>query len=119
MGRDARSRTFGQWWDSNEPFVRASIDELTRVGTAAYESAGARPDDALFLFDTNLDKAIQGDHARGLGKLPGLIAAARAGRLDLCPTIEIVRERSATGTGSDPAASCCETRRAGREWRPV
>lgn len=94
--RDARTRTFGQWWDSDEPFVRASIEEITRIGRAAYESVGAKADDAAFLLDTNLDKAIQGDHARGLGKLPGLIAAARAGQLDVDPTIEILRERAAT-----------------------
>ncbi len=96
MTPDERTRTYGQWWDSSERFVRASIEELTRIGGAAYESVGAKPEDALFLFDTNLDKAIQGDHARGLGKLPGLIAAARSGALDVNPDIEIVRERSAT-----------------------
>ncbi|MBW2499538.1 MAG: Ldh family oxidoreductase [Deltaproteobacteria bacterium] len=106
MDRDARTRTFGQWWDSNERFVRASIEDLKRVGAAAYESVGASPGDAIFLFDTNLDKAIQGDHARGLGKLPGLVAAARAGRLDVSPKIEIVRERSATAVvDGGPAAS--------------
>ena len=96
MTRDERAHTYGQWWDSNEPYVRASIEDLTRIGKAAYESVGAEPADALFLFDTNFDKAIQGDHARGLGKVPGLIAAARSGALDVNPDIEIVRERSAT-----------------------
>lgn len=79
MTPDERAHTYGQWWDSDEPFVRASIEALTRIGGAAYESVGAKPEDALFLFDPNLDKAIRGDHARGLGKLPGLIAAARSG----------------------------------------
>jgi LDH2 family malate/lactate/ureidoglycolate dehydrogenase len=89
-------RTYGQWWDSTEPRVRVSIADLERVGRAAYESVGASPDDASFLTATNLDKAIQGDHARGIGKIPGLIAAARAGKLDMAPTVEIVREHGAT-----------------------
>ena len=90
------TRTYGQWWDSTEPRVRVSIADLERVGRAAYESVGASPDDASFLTATNLDKAIQGDHARGVGKIPGLIAAARAGKLDMAPTVEIVREHGAT-----------------------
>ena len=106
MERDARPRTFGQWWDSNEPFVRASITDLTRVGIAAYLSVGAKPEDAAFLFDTNLDKAIQGDHARGLGKLPDLIGAARRGQLDVSPALEIVRESTATAVvAGGPGAS--------------
>ena len=106
MMPEARPRTFGQWWDSDESFVRASIEELTRIGSAAYESVGATHEDAVFLLDTNLDKAIQGDHARGLGKLPGLIAAAREGKLDVSPRLEIVRERAATAVvDGGPSAS--------------
>jgi ureidoglycolate dehydrogenase (NAD+) len=89
-------RTFGQWWDSTEPRVMIRIDEIRRVGLAAYQAAGATADDAAFLLDVNLDKSIQGDHARGIGKLPGIIAAARAGRLELNPTITVLRERSAS-----------------------
>jgi len=96
MTRKARERTFGQWWDSDEPSVQASIPELERVGRAVYEAAGASPGDASFLFDTNLDKAIQGDHARGIGKVPGIISAAHAGTLDLRPRIEVLRERGAS-----------------------
>ena len=89
-------RTFGQWWDSDEPRVSVPIDALCRVGQGAYEAAGATAEDAEFLFAVNLDKALQGDHARGLGKVPGIIASARAGTLDLQPRIEVVRERGAT-----------------------
>jgi LDH2 family malate/lactate/ureidoglycolate dehydrogenase len=94
-GADAR-RTYGQWWDSDEPRVAVRIADLERVAEAAYRAAGASPADAAFLAATNLDKAIQGDHARGVGKIPGLVRAARAGTLDLAPTIEIVREHKAT-----------------------
>ena len=89
-------RTYGQWWDSREPRVHVGIVDLERVANAAYESVGASPGDAAFLTLTNLDKAIQGDHARGVGKIPALIAAARAGKLDMAPTVEVVREHGAT-----------------------
>lgn len=96
MGDDRSARTFGQWWDSTEPRVTVAIADLERVGAAAYRSVGASEEDAAFLTATNLDKAIQGDHARGVGKIPGLIAAARAGKLDMAPTVEIVQEHEAT-----------------------
>ena len=89
-------RTYGQWWDSRESRVRVKIADLERVANAAYESVGASPDDAAFLTLTNLDKAIQGDHARGVGKIPALIASARAGKLDMAPDVEVVREHGAT-----------------------
>jgi LDH2 family malate/lactate/ureidoglycolate dehydrogenase len=76
---DIRRRTFGQWWDSTEPFVTVSVTEIETLCRAAYLSVGASVDDAAYLTDTNLDKAIQGDHARGVGRVAGLIAAARAG----------------------------------------
>ncbi len=91
-----RERTYGQWWDSTERRVTVAIDEIRRVGLAAYRGAGAGADDAAFLLDVNLDKSIQGDHARGIGKLPGIIDAARSGRLDLAPSITVVRERPAS-----------------------
>ena len=94
MGEDRR--TYGQWWDSSEPRARVAIADLERIGRAAYRSVGATADDATFLTATNLDKAIQGDHARGVGKIPALIAAARSGKLDMAPTIEVVREHGAT-----------------------
>jgi len=93
---DGPARTFGQWWDSTEPRVGVSIVELTAIAQRAFESVGATADDAAFLTETYLDKAIQGDHARGVGRIPSLVASARAGTLDLRPTIEVVRETSAT-----------------------
>lgn len=93
---DAGSRTYGQWWSSNQPIVRVSIADVERIGRAAYESVGASADDAAFILDMNLDKALQGDHARGLSKVPGLVRFAREGRLDLAPTLRIVREKGAT-----------------------
>jgi L-2-hydroxycarboxylate dehydrogenase (NAD+) len=90
------ARTYGQWWDSTEPMVRVPIAELQRVGQAALEAVGASPADAEFLVGSPLDKSIQGDHARGVGHVPTLVALVRAGAVDVAPTIEVVRERSAT-----------------------
>jgi L-2-hydroxycarboxylate dehydrogenase (NAD+) len=91
-----RQRTYGQWWDSSETFVRVSIREIEALCRAAYVSVGASEADAAYLTDTNLDKAIQGDHARGVGRVPGLIAAIRAGKLDVEARTEIVHETGAT-----------------------
>lgn len=91
----AADRTYGQWWDSTEPRVTVALDDLRRVGEAAYQAVGASADMARFVFDVNLDKALQGDHARGLGNVPGIIAEARAGRLDVDPEVTVVRERAA------------------------
>jgi LDH2 family malate/lactate/ureidoglycolate dehydrogenase len=76
--------------------VRVPIAELQRVGQAALEAVGASPADAEFLFGSPLDKSIQGDHARGVGHVPNLVALVRAGAVDVAPTIEVVRERNAT-----------------------
>jgi L-2-hydroxycarboxylate dehydrogenase (NAD+) len=91
-----RSRTYGQWWDSTEAFARVSIADLERVGHSAFEQVGASPADAEFLFGSPLEKSIQGDHARGVGHVPGIIARVQAGVIDVAPTIEIVQERTAT-----------------------
>lgn len=78
-----RRRTYGQWWDSTEEFVEVSICAIEALAVAAYLSVGASAPDAKYLTATNLDKAIQGDHARGIGRVPGLIAAIRTGKLDV------------------------------------
>ena len=93
---DDRLRTFGQWWDSTEPFVRVRVDDIESLGHAAYLSVGTAPDDATYLVATNLDKAIQGDHARGVGRVAGLIAAIKAGKLDVTAEIRVVHEKGAT-----------------------
>jgi LDH2 family malate/lactate/ureidoglycolate dehydrogenase len=90
------ARTYGQWWNSTEPLVRVPIAELERIGQAAFEAVGASPADAAFLLGSTLDKSIQGDHARGVGHVPNIVALVRAGALDVAPNIEVVRERNAT-----------------------
>lgn len=93
---DLRERTYGQWWDFNEEMVEVRLDAVRRVCLTALQQAGATPDDAAFILDVNLDKAIQGDHARGLGRLPGMVRSAQRGEIDLRPTVRIVRETPAT-----------------------
>jgi LDH2 family malate/lactate/ureidoglycolate dehydrogenase len=69
--------------------VTIAVAELQAFGERALELAGARPDDARFLFGQFLDKALQGDSARGVAHLPPMVRAARAGLLDLDPSIEL------------------------------
>jgi LDH2 family malate/lactate/ureidoglycolate dehydrogenase len=88
--------TYGQWWQSTESTVTVRIEDLERIGQAAFESAGATPEDAAFLFSTMLNKSLQGDHSRGVIGLPAVVDRVRRGELDVAPTIEVVRETTAT-----------------------
>ena len=100
MADASRERTYGQWWDWDGPFVTLPIDEVRAFGEAAYRLAGASAEDAAFLFGNGLDKAIQGDHARGLVYFPNQIRGALAGTTDLKAPIGVVRERGATAVVS-------------------
>jgi LDH2 family malate/lactate/ureidoglycolate dehydrogenase len=91
-----RERPSGQWWQSTEPMVEASYEIVRRFGVSALMRAGASQADAEFLLSMSMDKAVQGDHARGLDGLPGLVRAAMAGQVSLQPSIEILRETPAT-----------------------
>jgi LDH2 family malate/lactate/ureidoglycolate dehydrogenase len=90
-----RDRTYGRWWNWNEDFVTVSASETEAVCRAAFEHAGADTDDASYLAHTYLDKALQGDHARGVGRVPAIVAQALAGELDLRPVIDVVRDHRA------------------------
>lgn len=93
MTSDAiRSRTFGQWWDAHEEYVMVPVDAATSVGEAAYRAVGASDADAAYLFDFNLDKALQGDHARGIRLVRPIVEAARSGRMDLAAPIRVVSD---------------------------
>ena len=102
---ELRERTRGQWWDSTEEFVVVRLQAVRKVCLSGLESAGASRETAQYLLDNNLDKAIQGDHSRGLGRMPAMVRAARAGRLDVNPTMDIVMERDATALVRGPAAA--------------
>ena len=85
-------RTYGQWWQHNEDFVTVSIDWVRDLGVAAYRSVGASAEDAAFLVSLNLDKSLQGDHTRGVGRIVGNVQSARAGKLDVHPALTVTRE---------------------------
>ena len=91
-----RQLTYGQWWDTTEELVTLSLDAVRRVCLAGLEEGGASPEDAEFILQSPLDKALQDDHTRGLGRLPGMVRAAKAGQIDLNPKIEVLRDHGAT-----------------------
>jgi LDH2 family malate/lactate/ureidoglycolate dehydrogenase len=88
-------RTYGQWWQSTEEMVEAPLEDVRRLGLAALRRAGASEDDAAFIFDTALDKALQGDHARGLDSVPATVRAAIQGAVDLHGSVRVLRETPA------------------------
>ena len=98
-------RTYGQWWDTTEELVRVPVDRVLEIGIAALKSGGATEENAAFIMDQSLMKALQGDHTRGLGRLPGTVQAAKNGALDLNPEVKVLRESSATAlVGAGPNA---------------
>ena len=108
---EQRQRTYGQWWDSTEEQVTVALDAVRRVGIAGLQSVGATAEDAAFLLDIALDKAIQGDPVRGMVRVPRWVHAARQGDLDLRPQIQVLRETGATaivdgGPKAEPALVC-------------
>jgi LDH2 family malate/lactate/ureidoglycolate dehydrogenase len=94
--KDFGERTYGQWWQIDEETVQVPLTPLRAVCLKALTDAGASEADAAFLLDIRLDKALQGDHARGLRGLAGLVRAARKGDISLRPEIRILRETPGT-----------------------
>ena len=91
-----KETTYGQWWGSTEELVNVRIEPLERVCHAALEGAGASPDDARYITAMCIDKAVSGDDSRGIGRVLGQIRAARGGKLDVHPDIQVLRETPAT-----------------------
>ena len=95
-------RTYGQWWGWQGEHLALPIEEIRALGRAMYEAAGATPADAAYLFDGLFDKTMQGDHARGLVYLPGLIRAALSNGVTVRSTARILKEHGATAVvGND------------------
>jgi LDH2 family malate/lactate/ureidoglycolate dehydrogenase len=90
------NRTYGQWWGWQGEHLTVPIHEIRALGHAMYEAAGATPADAAYLFDGLFDKTVQGDHARGLVYLPGLIRAALSNGVTVRSAARIIREHGAT-----------------------
>src|SRR5687768_14195729 len=99
-------RTCGQWWQSAEEMVEVSYPRVEGRGLSALKLAGASEADAAFLLSVGLDKAVQGDHARGIEGLAHLVRAAMGGMTDLAPQIEVLRESASTAlVDADPQAN--------------
>jgi len=103
-------RTAGQWWDINEEYVTVPLGAIRGVGSAAFVWAGASKVDADYLFGFHLDKAMQGDHLRGLGLVPRQVRQAKIGNPNLRLKPRLVRTGKATaivepGAGS-PKLAC-------------
>ncbi len=91
-----RERTFGQWWDSTDEMVTLPFEAVRQFGLEALQAAGATSEGAEYIFNIQLEKALQGDHARGLRNLPSIVRSARRGDLDLNPDLRVLRETGAT-----------------------
>ena len=88
-------RTYGQWWESAEEQVTVPLAAVEKVGLAVLQAAGATAEDAAFLLDIGLGKAMQGDYVRGLGRLSGWLRASQRGDLDMRPQVRILRDKEA------------------------
>jgi ureidoglycolate dehydrogenase (NAD+) len=97
MTSNDRERTYGQWWDWQGDYRRASISALTALCVDAYRAVGVAPDDAAFLAQGAIDKTVQGDHARGVIYIPPTVRSIRSGRQDAHAPIEVVQARGASG----------------------
>jgi len=100
------ARTAGQWWSTQDEMVDVALAPVRQLAIDVLVVAGASREDAPFLADVNLDKALQGDHARGLRMLVPLVRAARHGTIDLRAPIRVLRESGATAlVDGGPTAS--------------
>ncbi len=97
--------TDGQWWRRQDEMVTVSYAQLRKAATALVEKLGAASDDAAFIVDTHLDKALQGDHERGLAMLCAQIQAGRNGKLDFAPTVRVLRDNGAVAVVAGEAAT--------------
>lgn len=103
--------TAGQWWTTMGETVAVSLTQFRDTAVTLLVQAGATPVDAAFIADIHLDKALQGDHERGVRMLAAQIRAARRGELDLQPEIRVIRDKGATavvdGGGKASAKLVC------------
>ena len=93
---DLRQRSSGTWWEVDEEFATVPLDAVRKVCLAGLERAGAQPEDAQFVFNSYLDKTLQGDHARGIVRVPGLVREALRGEVNLRARLQILQDKGAT-----------------------
>jgi LDH2 family malate/lactate/ureidoglycolate dehydrogenase len=107
MSTNLQERTGGQWWQIQGNYVTVKLDSVRKLLLAAYrDDLGMSPDDAKFYMDIWLDKAIQGDHARGFARILSFVQAVRDKRINVKPQIKVMQETSnfALVDGGDLAA---------------
>jgi L-2-hydroxycarboxylate dehydrogenase (NAD+) len=90
------STSAAQWWKSSSELVTTSFREFRQQAVDEFCRIGASTADATFVTDIYLDKALQGDHARGLRMLLAEIKAARRGEIVFNTTPKLMREMGAT-----------------------
>lgn len=103
--------TAGQWWSTKGEMTTVPLRQIRALAIALLEKAGATANDAGFIADIHLGKALQGDHERGIAMLSAQIRAAQRGDLDLRPDIRVLREMGATalvdgGAKASPKLVC-------------
>ena len=91
-----KERTFGQWWFNDEEHVEVSVSAVRAAGEEILRNIGASDDEAEYLFAIYLDKALQGDHARGLLDFPFKVRQVAEQKLPLHPRLKILRESAST-----------------------
>lgn len=91
-----RERSPGTWWEVEEEFATVSLPAIERVAQAGLEKAGASASDAAYIVKSYVDKTLQGDHARGIARLPSLVRQGLNGETNFKVKIRIIREKSAT-----------------------
>lgn len=100
------SRTSGQWWETRGESATVPLEEVRSRAIGLLRAAGATAEDAAFIADVHVDKALQGDHERGIAMLAAQIRAAQAGEIDLRVRIEVLRDSGATAlVSAGPRAS--------------
>jgi LDH2 family malate/lactate/ureidoglycolate dehydrogenase len=86
--------------------VEVPIEAVRQLGVAALQKVGAKEDDAGFVVESALDKAVQGDHTRGIESLRAIVLSAMRGEVDLDPSVTIIKETPGTaliGAGAKAA----------------
>lgn len=101
-----QDRTEGQWWQTAGTSVTLSYSRTRAQAITLFQTAGAAQEDAAFIVDTHLDKALQGDHERGLSMLCKQMQAARAGELTFGAPLRILHDNGAVArVAGHPGAS--------------
>ena len=93
---DLSERTAGQWWYNDEEHVEASVSAVRRAGQEILRRIGATSDEAEYLFEIYLNKAVLGDHARGLLDFPFSVRRISENGQVLRPVTKILRETQST-----------------------